>query len=62
MAKTHTTAMSKNEEPKAQSVTVYLSGDVIARIKDEAARDDRSVSYIVNKILEEHYQKTDKTK
>jgi hypothetical protein len=37
------------------STTVGLGEDVLARIKDESARADRSVSFVVDLILRKHY-------
>ncbi len=62
MAEQTNKAMSKNEDTKGQSVTVYLSSQIVELVKQEAKQDDRSVSYIVNKILEDHYKKTGRLK
>lgn len=38
-----------------QTLTIYLDDDkLIARLKEEATRQDRSVSWIVRMILDEH--------
>ena len=53
--------MPKNNDSKrGQSVTVYLSNQVVDLVKQQANANDRSVSYIVNKILEEHFKATEK--
>jgi hypothetical protein len=62
MARKTKNAMSENKDKRGQSVTVYLSGQVIDLVKKDAKDDKRSVSYIVNKILEEHYKTEGKLK
>lgn len=48
--------MAKNKNQKGQSVTVYLSKKVITEVMKDSDDQDRSVSYIVNKVLEKHYK------
>lgn len=62
MAKQTNKAMSKNEDTRGQSVTVYLSSQVVELVKDKAEEDDRSVSYTVNKILEDYFKAQGKMK
>ena len=41
-----------------QTLTVYIDDDqMIARLKDEALRQDRSVSWMVRWILEDYLQR-----
>ena len=61
---TQNKAMAKNKadnsNQKGQSVTVYINGKVVELINQEADANDRSFSYIVNRILEKHYQEEGK--
>lgn len=34
---------------------IYLEGDVMRKIKKEARETDRSINYIINRILVEYY-------
>ena len=41
-----------------QTLTIYLDDDkVIAQLREEALRQERSVSWIVRSILEEHLER-----
>ena len=42
-----------------QTLTIYIDDDtVIARLKTEAMRQDRSVSWVVRNIVEEYLKQT----
>ena len=44
-----------------QTLTIYLDDDkVIAQLKEEALRQDRSVSWIVRSVLEEYLERQKK--
>ena len=60
MAKQMKNVMPKNKDQKGQSITVYLTNQVIEAIKQEADQEDRSVSYVVNRILEAYYKQQGK--
>ena len=52
--------MPKNKNQKGQSVTVYLSKEVVTEVLKDSEEQDRSVSYVVNKVLEKYYQEEDR--
>ena len=44
-----------------QTLTIYLDDDkLIAQLKEEAIRQDRSVSWIVRSVLEEYLERQKK--
>lgn len=52
--------MAKSKDQKGQSVTVYLNKEVISEVIKDSEIKDRSVSYIVNKILQNYYIEEDR--
>jgi hypothetical protein len=53
---------SKNKQ-KGVKKTIYLDKEALEKIEEDAETKDRSVSYIINAILKNHYNldKKDKT-
>ena len=49
--------MSKKSEKSKEKrqFSIYLDGDLCAKIEAQAKKDDRSVNYMVEKALEEKY-------
>ena len=59
MAHQNDIAMSKNQ--KGQTVSVYINTAVVQELEKDSKDQDRSLSYIVNKILEQYYADRIKT-
>ena len=41
-------------KPLKEKISITIDEDVLAKIKKEAEKDDRSLSQYINKILKEH--------
>ena len=54
--------MAKNKDQKGQSITVYLNKNVVAEVVKDSEAEDRSVSYIVNKVLQQYYVEEERIK
>ena len=44
-------------KPLKEKVSISLDSDIIAKVKDLAERDDRSLSQYINLVLREHLEK-----
>ena len=49
--------MAKSKKPSGRSITLYLDGSVILGLTMDAEAQERSVSYIANQLLKQHYQR-----
>lgn len=41
-------------KPLKEKISITVDGDILAKLKKEAEKDDRSLSQYINKILKEH--------
>lgn len=54
--------MAKGKKQTGKSVSVYLDNEVVREVEKDADQQDRSNSYIVNRILRSHYEKEKRIK
>ena len=41
-------------KPLKEKISITIDSDILSRLKDEAEKDDRSLSQFINIILKEH--------
>jgi len=46
-------------KPLKESISITIDNDILAKIKELAENDDRSVSQYINIVLKEHINKTE---
>ena len=50
-------ATAKKSEPERASLTLHLKADIVARLKAEAGRKERSIEQVVEKLVGKHLGK-----
>ncbi len=46
-------------KPLKEKISITIDGDILERLKDQAEKDDRSLSQYINLILKEYLKKND---
>jgi uncharacterized protein (DUF4415 family) len=49
-------------KPLKERITITIDNDILAKIRERAERDDRSVSSYINLILRKYIEATEKNK
>ena len=49
-------------KPLKEKISITIDNDILARLKERAELDDRSLSQYINIILKQHINTTDKKK
>ncbi len=45
--------------PLKEKISITIDNDILAKLKDQAEKDDRSLSQYINLILKQHIAKTE---
>ncbi len=49
-------------KPLKEKISITVDSDILDKIKDEAERDDRSLSQYINLVLKQHLKELDERK
>ncbi len=49
-------------KPLKEKISITIDNDILFKLKDEAEKDDRSLSQYINLILKRHIEQTEKVK
>lgn len=48
-------------KPLKEKISITIDNDILSQLKDEAEKDDRSLSQYINLILKQHIAQTKET-
>ena len=48
--------------PIKEKISITIDNDILSKLKNEAEKDDRSLSQYINLILKQHISRTEETK
>ena len=51
-----------NLKPLKEKISITIDNDILAKIKEKAEYDDRSLSQYINIVLKQHLKETENTK
>ena len=49
-------------KPLKEKISITIDNDILSKLKNEAEKDDRSLSQYINLILKQHIARTEETK
>lgn len=49
-------------KPLKEKISITIDNDILFKLKDEAEKDDRSLSQYINLILKRHIEQAEKAK
>lgn len=51
--------MNKNTKPLKERISITIDGDTLAKMRDKADKEERSLSQLINIVLKEYLKSKD---